>query len=61
MTSIEELLTYSCTKEYSRKIANHILADVLEDIKTSAGEEYNEDDIRLAIGRVLMNKLGMEE
>ena len=40
------------------------MQEIIEDVmETSAWEDegyYNEDDIRLAIGRVLMGRLGIE-
>ena len=47
-------------EDYLRGIADEILDDVNEDVRCSADEDYNEDDIRLAIGRVLCNRLGIE-
>lgn len=44
------------------KDGNTIMGDVISDVmETSSWKEdgrYNEDDIRLAIGRTLMNRLG---
>ena len=41
-----------------------VLEDVIDDIKTSSAWEddghYNDDDVRLAIGRVVMKRLGVE-
>lgn len=47
-------------EDYVREIAHEILDDVNEDIRCSADEDYNEDDIRLAVGRVLCDRLGIE-
>ena len=41
-----------------------VMDDVMDDIKTSSAWEdsghYNDDDVRLAIGRVMMKRLGAE-
>lgn len=41
-----------------------VMEAIMDDIKTSSDWEdnghYNDDDVRLAIGRVLMNRLGVE-
>jgi hypothetical protein len=41
-----------------------ILEDIIEDVLTSSAWDedgyYNDDDIRLAIGRVLIDRLGIE-
>lgn len=45
-------------KELATQIAYHIVDDVIEDIKkTSDHPEFNDSDIRIAIGRVLLNAL----
>ena len=54
-----ELLKASVDEEYARKIANHILADVQEDIMANADIEYNEADVKLAIGRCFMDVLDL--
>jgi hypothetical protein len=47
--------------EYAPKIFDAIAEDVAEDIKASAdAENFNNDDIRLAVGRVLAKRLGIE-
>ena len=52
-----ELLRASVSEEYASKIANLILAEVQEDIIASADTEYNDADVKLAIGRALTNAL----
>lgn len=54
-----ELLKASVDEEYARKIANHIIADVQEDIIANADTKYNEADIKLAIGRCFMDTLDL--
>ena len=45
-------------------IGNTFMEDVIEDVMCSSAWDdegyYNDDDIRLAIGRVLMDRLGIE-
>ena len=52
-----ELLRASVSEEYASKIANLILAEVQEDIIASTDTEYNDADVKLAIGRALTNAL----
>ena len=72
---IEWLVVWVMTKAtgeyYARQILEHesgcgsiFMEDVIEDVmQTSAWNDegyYNEDDIRLAIGRILMYRLGID-
>lgn len=57
---IEKILRKAISDDYSSTILNFIYDDVIEDIKTSADEDYNEDDVKLALGRVLIDKLNIE-
>lgn len=52
-------LAKSVATEYANYIADEIGEAVREDIAASAGPEPNEDDLRLAIGRVLCERLGV--
>lgn len=46
--------------DYSDLVAEAILTDVIADVNECAdAEDWNEDDVRLAIGRVLCWKLGI--
>ena len=46
---------------YSDKILDIIIDDVVSDVEeTAAPENWTEDDVRLAIGRVLCKRLGLE-
>lgn len=55
------LLKKSISDDYVVYIADNILDDVVEDVKETADRtEWNEDDVRLAIGRVLIDKLGID-
>lgn len=57
---IEKILRRAISDEYSTEILNSLYEDILEDIRTSADEDYNEDDVKLALGRVLIDKLNIE-
>lgn len=47
--------------DYWGKVADKILEEVCEDIEETADKDnWNEDDVRLAVGRVLCTKLGIE-
>lgn len=52
-------LAKSMATEYANYIADEIVEAVREDIAASAGAEPNNDDLRLAIGRVLCDRLGV--
>ena len=54
------LLGETISKDYVRYIYTEISGDLIEDVETSADENYSIDDIRLAIGRVLCKRLGVE-
>ena len=54
------ILGKSISEDYVRYIFTAISSDLIEDVETSADENYSIDDIRLAIGRVLCNRLGIE-
>ena len=68
---IYELMKYVTSDDYARYILEHendetentFMDDVIIDVmETSAWDDegyYNEDDIRLAIGRVLIDRLGI--
>ena len=47
--------------KYWGKIASMILEEVCEDIEATADkDDWNEDDVRMSVGRVLCTKLGIE-
>jgi len=54
------LLKKSISDDYVVYIAENILDDVIEDIKASADEDYSDEDVRFAIGRVLIDRLGID-
>lgn len=43
-----------------RAILDEVVADVMETSAYGENGTWNDDDIKLAVGRVLMNKLGLE-
>ncbi len=55
-----ELIKQTVSNDYADYILDVIIDDVKEDVLTSADKDFNEDDVRFAIGRVLMKKLGIE-
>ena len=68
---IRMIMQKSVSSDYARYILEHenendktFMEDVIDDvIETSAWEDegyYNEDDISLAIGRIFMERLGIE-
>lgn len=61
---LERNLKSAISDDYVYDIRHAILDEVVADVvETSAfGENHtwNDDDIKLAVGRVLMNKLGLE-
>ena len=68
---ITRIMTMATSDEYARYILEHedengtsLMADIVQNVlETSAWEDegyYNEFDIRLAIGRELMARLGID-
>lgn len=55
-----KLLSVMCSDSASR-IANEIVLDVAKDISETADREFNESDVRLAIGRVLEKRLNIKD
>lgn len=47
-------------REYLDPIVENILPDVCEDVDARADADFNDDDVRLALGRVLVSRLGTE-
>lgn len=45
-------------KEYVDTIFNAIIKDVIADVKECADEEFSDDDVRLAVNRAILKKLG---
>lgn len=51
-----EFLLNKLTDDYASRICDEIIDDVIE----CADEEWSEGDIKLAVGRVLCSRLGIE-
>ena len=57
--AVEQLLIDSIAEDYIDRIMDIIIDDVIEDINETADpERWNSDDVRLAIGRVILKKFG---
>lgn len=54
-----KLLSVMCV-ESAKRIADVIVLGVVQDISETAGREFNDNDVRLAIGRVLEKRLGIK-
>lgn len=59
MQGVFFMLSKSIATEYAQYISEEISDEVRQDVETSAGKDFNEDDLRLAIGRVLCEKLNI--
>ena len=53
-------LQFAVGNDYVHLIADSILDDVAADIEAAADEDYNSDDVRMAVGRVLCSRLKVE-
>lgn len=62
---IRSILSASVSTDYIGIILEEIEDDVIRDVAACSSYEedgsYNEDDIRLAIGRVLMNRMNITD
>ena len=54
------LLTDAIPDDYRGHIVEEILPDVCADIDAAADKEFSDGDVRLALGRVLMSRIGIE-
>lgn len=54
---IFNLLSKSIATEYAHEIAAEIAEIVRIDLEETASPEYNESDLRLAVGRALCDKM----
>ena len=54
---ITKILAPTATMDYAKEIAFYICNDVIDDLKDCADEDYDDDDIRLAIGRVILKSV----
>ena len=57
---LEDMLRKCISTDYVGNIIDEILDDVMDDVELTADKEWNEDDIRLAVGRVICDRLGIE-
>ena len=56
----EDSLLGGISRDYSKSIAEAIADDVARDVhETADHEDWNIDDVRLAVGRVLCKRLGI--
>lgn len=60
ITWYTEFILNRLTDDYASRICDEIIDDVIEDVVECADEEWSEGDIKLAIGRVLCSRLGIE-
>lgn len=59
--NLEKCYSGVISDDYIRKIAEAIIGDVIDDIvETADNDDWNADDLRLAVGRVLCEKLNIE-
>jgi hypothetical protein len=56
-----DILWQSCSSSYAEILTDELLEDVVRDVCECAGDNWNDDDVRLALGRVLVNRLGIEQ
>lgn len=57
---VEDVLRCSIGDDYVSYVWTLFGGDIIEDVESCADEDYNEDDIRMAIGRVICRRLGIE-
>jgi hypothetical protein len=58
---IYKMLGVAVSDHYIGDIVDNIINDVVEDVEECADpDNWNEDDVRLAIGRTLKNKLHID-
>ena len=55
--TITKILAPTTTGDYAKEIAFYICKDVINDLKDCTDEDYNDDDIRFAIGRVILKSI----
>ena len=56
---VVDLLRLSVGSDSARKIAETITLEVAKNISETADKSFNDDDVRLAMGRVLVKRLGI--
>lgn len=57
---LEDMFRKCVSSDYTGDIIDNIIDDVIEDVELTADEEWNEDDIKLAVGRVICDRLNIE-
>ena len=58
---MNQLLEPAVADDYRKEIVSALLGDVLEDVEVASEyPEWNDFDVRFAIGRVLCDRLGIE-
>ena len=57
---LDTMLRKCISTDYVGNIIDEIIDDVIEDVELTADKEWNEDDIKLAVGRVICDRLGIE-
>lgn len=56
------LLSDALTDNYVNYVLDEIIDDIVDDVKECADPiEWNEDDVRLAVGRAFMLKLNLNQ
>lgn len=55
-----DILRQSISEDYVEYIYTAISGDLIDDVEDTCDAFYSKDAIRLAIGRVLCNRLGIE-
>ena len=57
---LRDMLGRAVADDYVGKLVDAIAGEVREDLVAAADSEYSVGDVRLAIGRVLLDRLGVE-
>ncbi len=57
---LRDMLGRAVADDYVGQLVDAIADDVREDLAAAADPEYSVGDVRLAIGRVLLDRLGVE-
>ena len=57
---LREMLGQAVADDYVRQLVDAIADEVREDLVAAADPVYSVGDVRLAIGRVLLDRLGVE-
>ena len=59
LEEIEELIKQAVSDDYSHVISLSLLTSIKEDLKENADVVYSDYDLKLAVGRALMDKLNL--